>query len=374
MKNTYRLPIFNKKMMLFWVVFSFFFVIPSAFAGNTKHVPNKTTITYQSPISNGAPVTISWNVGDAAGCTPSSNYPNTEDGVYATWVSSNRTGAGSLFLGYPTNVGQWSFSCSSYSPAGAVDTSILTVGRPWGGTVSQPSDCTIPAGGSSCQITFNWTSFGLNSPDFTGCAYTGTHWGGSCGIPLAVVYQESGSVVYTVNPNGVYARISGTPDYATYQNGISAVNALGVCTGGSVWNGSTCGCSVAEALVNGACVSLNPTISSTANVGSGHSPTVTWSSTVPTDGANVQCEIARTFYLNSDNSDAWQIGNTISTTVGGNGSNSPEVFTTVAPTPKYVWYRIRCWSAGDGTSGQSTGWVSAPARTTVGNARVWFTP
>lgn len=122
-------------------------------------------------------------------------------------------------------------------------------------------------------------------------------------------------------------------------------------------------------------VNLTPSVSSIRYIGSGKTPTVTWSATTPTlstsTGAS-SCEVGRTVYY--DNADAWNGGNTITFSVVGSGNALPvqETFTSTAPTTiAHVYYRVRCWG---NAYGQNTDWVYAPAETTVGDARVWFTP
>lgn len=119
-------------------------------------------------------------------------------------------------------------------------------------------------------------------------------------------------------------------------------------------------------------VLLNPSISSSPNIASGKSPTVTWSASTPDPAFSVgaSCQIARTVYYNPFAIDAWQVSNTSIVNVGGNGILSPEIFTSTPPSATYVHYKVMCWKTADGSV--PTSWVYAPTKTTVGNAKVWF--
>ena len=201
-----------------------------------------TTIPYNSS------ATISWSSSGAESCTG------------GNFNTGGATG-GSAGTGNLTASQTYTLYCSTGGVNSATQSVTVTVGRPWSGNVPQPANCSIPAGASTCPINFSWTSSGLNSPDFTACGYTSPNYGGPCSVSYSTSYNANGSITYNVSGNGIYARISGTPDYYSYQDPVSSVVAKGICTEGSTWDGSVCACPAGYIAPSGVCINPLPVVS-----------------------------------------------------------------------------------------------------------------
>lgn len=266
-KNNHNL--IKKILTTFVIVFSLFAYTKVVSAIGTKSV------------YSGTPVTITWNVGNAEGCTPTTNYPSTGDGVRSTWITGNNIPAGSLALGAPTSIGTWTFTCTSYNPTGASDTATLEVldgscALPWGGTLADgdsvtayqsssvispatcvsetrscfhgvlsgsythsncnvgtrsgsltaPTQCEISAGNSTCTVPLTWTSTNFTSPKVID---------NNTGNELSTLANKSspGLTAYVAYGGTTFKLKDGSTTFDTKTTN-------GVCATGTSWNGSIC--------------------------------------------------------------------------------------------------------------------------------------
>lgn len=153
----------------------------------------------------------------------------------------------------------YTLDCRNAANYSVTDQKTVSVGRQASANITGATSCNIPAGSSSCSITFSWISSGMDNPNanFGGCRYAAANYGNPCTTALTNVPTISGTQSYTVTPTGIYVRVAGTPDNDVYTNpitlGNSAVDAIGICTGGSSWNGSICNCPTGYTANSGNC-------------------------------------------------------------------------------------------------------------------------
>jgi hypothetical protein len=175
----------------------------------------------------------------------------------------------------------------------------------------------------------------------------------------------------TIQCNGSCSVSSTAP--AERPNWNSVCSPANVCgrtnTGNIQCNGS---CSVA-APSNNTCIPTSVTISASPNVGAGKLSTINWSSANSAAG----CEIVKRTFVNAG--DTGGDVATVRSSVGPSGTiqDGPlPVPTTVqgqsiaSGQGYYVAYKARCWDS----SGTMYSGYSSEAVTTVGSARLWFTP